>query len=1650
MKLVPSDNQNALSALRTVLVLTAIALLPLLLYGSAPSWWSPRAVLTEGVAADDFAPVNQGQLKNIAKAAAAEMDLKLAGGAGDDLHGLIVSWSSPGASTNDFAPVNLGQLKTVAQPFYDRLIAAGQVDFYPWLASPNPPDDFAGANIGQVKKLFSFEIRSNPLGDPLQDRLAAGQRFGNFALEASAVWFWGNRFGFDTSFQNTYPRRLIGLPGISSVSAGDDHCVLLTETGTVLTWGKNNYGQLGDATNVDRETPAAVPNLANIISVKAGATYTLALQQNGTVLAWGENYYGQLGNGDNIDSSSPVQVVGLSSVRKIAAGPYRGVALLEDGTVWVWGYDHYADGRDISNNTPVQVSGLVDVIDIAVGYEHVVTVKADGTVWTWGSNYFNQVGNGAPATAFIASPVQVPNLANVVKVASNFYHSLALLSDGTVWAWGLNNFGQLGDGTNASRRLPVQVSGLTGVIALATTYQYSMAMKADGTVWTWGEGCSGTVPGVDLRVPQQVGLGLFDLNHNGLDDRWEQEYFGNLDQNGNEDFDGDGISNLLEFRRGTDPRDYFNGVTPIIEIAGGNNQVGEPGMFLGKPFKVRLQNAAGKLLVNAPVRFTVSDGAGAVAATLNGPQEQSLLVRTDTNGEAAAYHVLPNAPGASTRTIASADGSGASASAAFRGIAKLSLPTPTPPPSATPDPNASPTPTPSPTATPIAPYRYAMIDLGKDMYPLRINNKGQILLTGSDANGQPTNFRWTGGNLERLSYSNLYATAQVVDMNDAGTVIGNIGGPISWQNYVENEKEAGLVWTAGNANPRKISGPTFEPFELQFFGTLRFASLSTILNSGEIFGSLCTGVVAGFFNHTTMVINGIKWPNDSSPLVVLSDLGGAYNPFDYFSYWSGSSDTVSRANTDGHYIGHKFTPFPRTFIFLEGTSTGMVDGQSVSFEPIDINEAGIVVGSAGADMVVGSSQVPQITISGASPLAINDHTYPAPSPAAQPAPGPAPQPTATPIPAPQILSWVGNALAIWERQPDGKTWHPFGLEEMIPSMDGWKYIEPYDMNDTGAIVGRAWYTDPSIPGAPGEYHAFLLVPVELMVDGNRDGEMSFRDPAIHAEDQTTEEMPFRFWLNDDQDARSGTNISEEITPPQLKDNQDEIIQSVRDCEDLTRIWLNVSGMTEGFKAGTFKLVLKFRNITSGNPAIRAFRAAESGGRGYLTNEAWGALQASPPFNRALPGTQGASVASSTGGIHIARQFWEGIDESNPVIDILFEGVEEGKGELFVEVVRDGKKIGTSSGVWLDIKNVQKFYERAKAQPEDIVAPYISSQPFVGPVGYVGDPFGHPFEKAGDETKQCAVFVHGWNVSYDEYVGVAQTMFKRLWHQGFKGHFASFRWDTRKSDALFDAGEYNRSENRAYVYAGALKQWASDLSNDYSVSVLAHSMGNIVCGEALRQGLQVRNYVLMEAAIPMSCYMSDATRSPRLEDRERDYPTPDYHRNPTTNELILGYRGYLSSVSANMVNFYNVDDWALATGTTEIVPGLPHKETNWEVNQIDYKPDGEIPDVLHSFAWRYYHDPNHPSNLPLARRAWVESAFGRVVSDSWEIKAFVARSRTKAVGAFPNGGEIFTQNINLNSDPYNFGRERLDHSGQFTRDIQKVDALYKTIRETLEQ
>ena len=242
----------------------------------------------------------------------------------------------------------------------------------------------------------------------------------------------------------------------------------------------------------------------------------------GSPWVWGWNAWGQLGDGTSNDRNEPAQATGLKDVTDVSAGELSSVVVKSDGTVWNWGpgfHGQLGDGTfTFISNVPVQVSGLTDVKAIDSGYVHNLALKNDGTVWGWGWNQNGELGDGTETDRQL--PVQTSGLTDVKAVAAGAYHSLALKNDGTVWAWGGNPNGELGNGNNTSSSTPVQVSGLTDVKAIAAGGDTSLALKSDGTVWAWGEnnyGQLGNGTNTDSNIPVQVS-GLTDAK--AIDSGW--------------------------------------------------------------------------------------------------------------------------------------------------------------------------------------------------------------------------------------------------------------------------------------------------------------------------------------------------------------------------------------------------------------------------------------------------------------------------------------------------------------------------------------------------------------------------------------------------------------------------------------------------------------------------------------------------------------------------------------------------------------------------------------------------------------------------------------------------------------------------------------------------------------------------------------------------------------------------------------------------------------------------------------------------------------------------------------------------------------------------------------------------------------------------
>jgi alpha-tubulin suppressor-like RCC1 family protein len=307
-----------------------------------------------------------------------------------------------------------------------------------------------------------------------------------------------------------HPVEVSGLTGISAIGGGVNFTVSLKNDGTAWTWGSNADGELGNGSAAGfSNVPVQVSLLSDITSVARGMQNAVALRNDGTVWDWGYNNYGQLGTGSiGSFSNIPVQVSGLTGVIAIAGGAYHSLALRNDGTVWSWGYNgsgELGNGNNTNSTIPVQVSGLTGITAVACGNSFSLALRNDSTVWAWGGNLEGELGNGANTGSFL--PVQVSGLTKVIAIAGGVHHSLALRKDGTVWTWGFNMYGQLGNGTNTDSNIPIQVSTLSGIVGVAAGYGHSLAMKNDGTVWDWGYnnfGQLGNGNNTDSNIPLEV------------------------------------------------------------------------------------------------------------------------------------------------------------------------------------------------------------------------------------------------------------------------------------------------------------------------------------------------------------------------------------------------------------------------------------------------------------------------------------------------------------------------------------------------------------------------------------------------------------------------------------------------------------------------------------------------------------------------------------------------------------------------------------------------------------------------------------------------------------------------------------------------------------------------------------------------------------------------------------------------------------------------------------------------------------------------------------------------------------------------------------------------------------------------------------------
>lgn len=311
---------------------------------------------------------------------------------------------------------------------------------------------------------------------------------------------WGSntygQLGDNTTTSKSSPVLIAGNHQFIELASGTgldtNSNIGLKEDGSVWTWGRNNYGQLGDNTTTNRSSPVSVIGNHSFIKISTGTGACAALKEDGSAWTWGYNGYGQLGNNTTTNFSSPISVVGNHSFIFIYPITYATIALKKDGTIWSWGMGD--NGRLGNNNTihfssPISIAGNKSFIFLAVGEAGSFALMEDGSIWSWGYNGYGQIGDGT--TIDKSSPVSVIGNHSFTNISGGRYHVLALKEDGSVWAWGLNSQGQLGDGTNTNKSSPVSVIGNHSFVTISAGAEHSFALKEDGNIWAWGSNSSG-------------------------------------------------------------------------------------------------------------------------------------------------------------------------------------------------------------------------------------------------------------------------------------------------------------------------------------------------------------------------------------------------------------------------------------------------------------------------------------------------------------------------------------------------------------------------------------------------------------------------------------------------------------------------------------------------------------------------------------------------------------------------------------------------------------------------------------------------------------------------------------------------------------------------------------------------------------------------------------------------------------------------------------------------------------------------------------------------------------------------------------------------------------------------------------------------------
>lgn len=268
-----------------------------------------------------------------------------------------------------------------------------------------------------------------------------------------------------------------------SIAAGGNFTTAQKIDGTLWAWGGNDYNQLGDGTNTEKHEPVSLGSDINWQSISGGSASVIAIKMDGTLWGWGNTGISE------ILLSIPTQIGIENDWLSVSSNSFHTLAIKTDGTLWAGGNNNYGqlgDGTNTYSYNLIQIGTDADWLSVSTGFSHSLAIKTNGTLWACGRNNYGQLGDYSNNNRSI--PVQIGADTDWQSVSSHFgEHSLAIKTNGTLWGWGRNSYGEVGDGTTIDRNHPVQIGTDNQWQYISGGGTHSLGLKTDGTLWAWGE-----------------------------------------------------------------------------------------------------------------------------------------------------------------------------------------------------------------------------------------------------------------------------------------------------------------------------------------------------------------------------------------------------------------------------------------------------------------------------------------------------------------------------------------------------------------------------------------------------------------------------------------------------------------------------------------------------------------------------------------------------------------------------------------------------------------------------------------------------------------------------------------------------------------------------------------------------------------------------------------------------------------------------------------------------------------------------------------------------------------------------------------------------------------------------------------------------------